>query len=229
MLNEMAAGPPSTGLAAARPGSSRPGLAAAAASRADRPPQPVRAASARSQTNVALAAGEGSRPIEAGERPPSCEDPIGRRMPRLLLVASPGGHLSQLYALDRFWRKYQRTWVTSRSLHSESLLSSEIVVEGFFPTNRNVINLFRNLLLAYKVLAATPFDMVVSTGAGVAVPFFVIARLFGVTSVYIESVSRQRSLSLTGQLVYYLATEVLVQWPEMCARFRRAKFKGRVL
>lgn len=57
-------------------------------------------------------------------------------------------------------------------------------------------------------------DVVVSTGAGVAFPFFVLARLLGIPTVYIEAYDRVGSARLTGRLCRPVTDLFCVQWPE---------------
>ena len=51
----------------------------------------------------------------------------------------------------------------------------------------------------------------ISTGAGIAVPGFLAAKLLGIRTVYIESYARVESLSLAGKICYHLADRFLVQ------------------
>ena len=67
-----------------------------------------------------------------------------------------------------------------------------------------------------------------TTGAGVAVPFCYVGRLFGARVVFIESFSRITEPSLTARLVYPVANDFFVQWPELQSRFRRARFEGQL-
>lgn len=58
-------------------------------------------------------------------------------------------------------------------------------------------------------------------------------RLLGLMDcriVYVESIARVRKLSLSGLLLYAsrLADLVLVQWPELQARYPRAVHVGRL-
>jgi beta-1,4-N-acetylglucosaminyltransferase len=69
---------------------------------------------------------------------------------------------------------------------------------------------------------------VVSTGAGVAVPFAIVGRLLGVNVVYVESMARITSPSLTGRLVYPFADTFIVQWPGLQRFFKRARCYGTV-
>jgi UDP-N-acetylglucosamine:LPS N-acetylglucosamine transferase len=71
--------------------------------------------------------------------------------------------------------------------------------------------------------------VILSTGAGLAVPFFLVGKLLGIRLVYVESVTRIETISLTGRLVYRLADRFFVQWPEAARRLPRAEFAGAVL
>jgi UDP-N-acetylglucosamine:LPS N-acetylglucosamine transferase len=146
---------------------------------------------------------------------------------KALIVASPGGHLLQMLALEPAWSDLERTWVTLRSADVEYLLQEENVIYGHGPTPRNIPNFFRNLRLAWRVLREQDPDVVVSTGAGLALPFFVLGRLQRRRLVYVESITRVERLALTGRLVYPLVDAFFVQWASL-ARLRRARFHGSV-
>jgi beta-1,4-N-acetylglucosaminyltransferase len=60
-----------------------------------------------------------------------------------------------------------------------------------------------------------------------------VANLLGLRHtvlVYIESVARVRSLSLTGRIVWTLglADSFLVQWPELVSRYPGSRYLGRL-
>lgn len=148
---------------------------------------------------------------------------------RVLLVCSPGGHLQQMLALEPAWRGNDRAWVTLPGADVDSLLAAEDVTLGHSPTNRSLKNLARNTALAWRLLRRRRPDAILSTGAGLAVPFFLIGRLLGIRLIYVESVTRTESLSLSGRIVYPLATRFFVQWPRVAERFRRAEYAGGIL
>ena len=146
----------------------------------------------------------------------------------LMLVCSSGGHLQQMLALKPVWERYKHVWVTFDKSDTRSLLSDERVVYAHSPTNRNVKNLLRNLVLAWSVLRKVRPRILLTTGAGVAVPFAWIGRLMGVKIVYVESFTRIEGPSLTGRLVGPIAHRSYVQWPEMEQLVPRAQYAGNV-
>lgn len=144
------------------------------------------------------------------------------------MVCSPGGHLQQMLALRPAWEDLDRFWVTLEGPDVEVLLADEQVRLAHGPTNRSLKNLLRNLRLAWTVMRRERPDAVLSTGAGVAVPFLVLGRLLGSRTVYVESLTRTESLSLSGRMVYPFVAEFYVQWPGT-TRLRRARHVGSIL
>jgi UDP-N-acetylglucosamine:LPS N-acetylglucosamine transferase len=149
---------------------------------------------------------------------------------RALLVGSSGGHLTQLYALKPWWSQHARGWVcfdTPDAVHT--LKDEDTVWWAFYPTTRNIKNLLRNTRLAWRVMREFKPTVVLSTGAGVAVPFFVIGRLTGVRTVYIEVYDRIETPTLTGRLCRPFTDLMLVQWPEQAALYDGAIVVGPLL
>ncbi|WP_010632892.1 PssD/Cps14F family polysaccharide biosynthesis glycosyltransferase [Sporolactobacillus vineae] len=134
---------------------------------------------------------------------------------KICFVGSSGGHLTQLYMLKKFWWDKERFWVTFDKEDARSLLKNEKVYSCYFPTNRNFLNLIRNTFLAWKVIRKEKPDVIISSGAAVAVPFFYIGKLFGKKLVYIEVYDRFDKPTVTGKLVYPVTDAFIVQWEEM--------------
>lgn len=146
----------------------------------------------------------------------------------VLLVCNAGGHLAQLLALRDAWISLSRVWVVPAASDAGALPEGERVVPAYHPTTRNVPNLLRNLRLAWMVVRRTRPRVLVTTGAGVAVPFVWIARLRGARVVWIESFTRVHSPSLSCRLAARVCDRVYVQWPELVAQVPRSRFVGSV-
>ena len=152
------------------------------------------------------------------------------RAPRkLVLVCSSGGHLLQLHQLRPWWQHHERIWVTFPTADAVSLLRDEETVWAHHPTTRNARNALRNLFLAWRLLRRFRPDVVVSTGAGVAFPFFVASRLLRISTVYIEVYDRIDVPTLTGRLCERLTTLFLLQWPEQKRFYPRGQVIGPLL
>lgn len=147
---------------------------------------------------------------------------------QLLLVSSVGGHLLQLLALRPAWSGFTRVWATFDAADSRALLTDERVVHAYSPTNRNLSNLLRNLVLAVRVLRRVRPLAVVTTGAGVAVPFAVVSRLLGIPVVYVETMARIDTPSLSYRLSRPFVSRTYVQWPELARALPAARFCGTV-
>ena len=105
---------------------------------------------------------------------------------------------------------------------AKSILSGEKVYSCYFPTNRNLKNLIRNTFLAVKILRKEKPDLLISSGAAVAVPFFYIAKLMGKKVIYIEVYDRIDKPTLTGRMVYPIADSFIVQWEEQKQVYKKA-------
>ena len=157
----------------------------------------------------------------------SWNDARGDRLD-ILLPCSAGGHLLQLLLLEPAWRDCEtRLWVTHDKQDARSLLAHEQVVYAHGPTTRNLGNLLRNLVLAWSLVRRARPRLVLTTGAGVAVPFAWIGRLHGARVVYVESLTRIERPSLSYRLVKPFAHRVYVQWPELARD--GARYVGSVL
>ncbi|MCI8663639.1 MAG: UDP-N-acetylglucosamine--LPS N-acetylglucosamine transferase [Hungatella sp.] len=134
---------------------------------------------------------------------------------KVCLVGSSGGHLAHLYMLRPFWKDKERFWVTFDKEDARSLLKSEKVYPCFFPTNRSLKALIINTGLAWKVLRKERPDLIISSGAAVAVPFFYLGKLLGAKLIYIEVFDRIDKPTLTGKIVYPIVDKMIVEWEEM--------------
>ena len=104
----------------------------------------------------------------------------------------------------------------------------ETLIPCYYPTNRSLKALAINSLLAWKTIRRERPDLIVSTGAAVAVPFFYIGKLFGAKTVYIEVFDRIDKPTLTGRLVYPITDKFIVQWEEMKQVYPKAENLGSI-
>ncbi|KAL1516060.1 hypothetical protein AB1Y20_002672 [Prymnesium parvum] len=90
------------------------------------------------------------------------------------------------------------------------------------------------LSTSFAILLRTRPSLLICNGPGTCIPICLAAfalRLLGikyVTIIYVESVCRVRSLSMSGKIMIHLADKFLVQWPQLASRFPKSTYVGRV-
>jgi UDP-N-acetylglucosamine:LPS N-acetylglucosamine transferase len=112
---------------------------------------------------------------------------------------------------------------------ARSLLEGELVFYAYGPTTRSVFNLMRNLAVAFRLLRRFRPRAIVTAGAGIAVPFAWLARLFGTRVVYVESITRIDQPSLSCRLIAPVADRMYVQWPDLTGALPKARSVGNVV
>lgn len=153
---------------------------------------------------------------------------MGRKM-KIGLICSPGGHFFELKSLSPAFDERDKFWVTIDSIDTKVVLKGENVYYAYSPTTRNVINLIKNTILAFKVIKIEKPSVIISTGGPICIPFFYLGRLFGIKCIYIESLTRSNSLSLTGKIVYPITSKFLVQWESLTKKYKKSKYAGQLM
>lgn len=133
---------------------------------------------------------------------------------KICFVTSSGGHLTHLIQLEDWWKDKERFWVTFEKEDSKSVLKDEKKYWCYYPTNRNIKNLIRNTFLAVKILLRERPDIIISTGAAPAIPFFYIGKLIKAKLIYIEVYDRITKPTITGKTVYPITDLFVLQWEE---------------
>lgn len=126
---------------------------------------------------------------------------------RVLLVASTGGHLEELFQLrpSLVGADDDVAWVTFDSPQSRSLLASESDVTFMRRVgSRGYVDLLRSIVPAARVLLRVRPRAVYSTGAAIALAFLPFAWLVHARGYYIESAARSTGPSATGRILSML-------------------------
>lgn len=141
---------------------------------------------------------------------------------KVCLVGSSGGHLTHLYMLKPFWENKDRFWVTFDKEDARSLLKGEKIYPAFYPSNRSIKALIVNTWRALKILPKEKPQLIISSGAAVAVPFFWIGKIMGAKTIYIEVFDRIDASTISGKLCYPVTDKFIVEWEEMKDVYHKA-------
>lgn len=98
----------------------------------------------------------------------------------------------------------------------------------------SVLTTLHALFHAMVLVGRARPSLLLCNGPGTCIPICACAyalRLLGirhVTIVYVESIARVTTLSLSGKILVHVADQFLVQWPQLAQRYPRARYIGRV-
>ncbi|OGT37979.1 MAG: hypothetical protein A3F11_03140 [Gammaproteobacteria bacterium RIFCSPHIGHO2_12_FULL_37_14] len=146
---------------------------------------------------------------------------------KICVISSCGGHLSEVRVLLPVYSTYDYFYV----LNDKALLASDMQNKTYFITHaeRNW-KIFINMWEAFKIIRKERPTVLMSTGAGLIVPFSLIARFFfGIKTIYIETIAYVDRPSLTGKIMYYLADFFYYQWPGLKQFFPKGEYIGALL
>ena len=156
------------------------------------------------------------------------EEKVMDKKLKICLVGSSGGHLTHLYMLKPFWEKHDRFWVTFDKEDARSLLDGERFYPAYYPSNRSLKALVINTWRALKILPKEKPDLIISSGAAPAVPFFWLGKLFGAKTIYIEVFDRIDASTIAGKMVYPVTDKFIVEWDEMKSVYPKAVNLGSI-
>ena len=153
----------------------------------------------------------------------SCE-----KTKKAFFISSSGGHWEELMFLKEIADEYDTLYITEEGGQAEdSNLKKIYTLPQINRHEKNFLFHFIKLFKsASKIMKAEKPDFIITTGALIAFPFCVFAKMRSVKVIYIESFARVNNQSLTGKLVYPLADLFLVQWESLLKLYPKAKYVG---
>jgi len=166
---------------------------------------------------------------------------MSRATARVLLTISGGGFLWQSLSVARGLQdRFELHLVSAEPRHAfsgQSLpdvpfhLMSRTTIMGDRHWWQKARNVAAGVWDARRVIAAVKPDTIVCVATSMAIPLCLVGRLFGITTVYVESITRVSKPSSTGTILarLRLCDRFYVQWPEAASLYPNAVFKGSVL
>lgn len=135
---------------------------------------------------------------------------------RVLAIASGGGHFVQLLRLRAAWAGHDVSYATVDP-------SVAVDVEGAaFHTFRDVsrADWWRIPLTAFdlaRILIKVRPHVIITTGALPPLIACLLARPFGVKSLWVDSIANSEVLSGSGAQAGRIVTQVVTQWPHLAS------------
>ncbi|MCL4752358.1 MAG: hypothetical protein KJ015_19505 [Myxococcales bacterium] len=136
-------------------------------------------------------------------------------------MSSVGGHLTEIMQLAPLFEGHEVSLVVNDEASLPDFPFEAVYRIAHAERDWRVL---LNFAEAARILRAERPDVVVSTGAGPAVPMAAVAKwAAGARVLFIESAAAVTKPTLTGRLLYLLADRFFYQWPTLASAFPRAE------
>lgn len=143
---------------------------------------------------------------------------------KICIACSSGGHLAEALKATAHL-EHEKYYVTFWAESLKEFCEKNKVCCITHPRH-NPFRLLKNCMESLILLLCEKPDLIISTGADVAVPTCIIGKLLGVKIIYIESGGYVTTPSISGRLVYPFADLFIVQWKPALKNFLRAVYGG---
>ncbi|MEM5814743.1 MAG: PssD/Cps14F family polysaccharide biosynthesis glycosyltransferase [Candidatus Aenigmatarchaeota archaeon] len=153
---------------------------------------------------------------------------------KICVAASVGGHMLELTKLLPIISRYDYFFITFKSEHIASTLEGR----RYLVTNPDLRNpklgpvaVLRSVMETIPILLKERPDVVITSGATVGATVACLAKLLLRSKIiFIETMSRITSRSLTGRLLYPIADLFFVQWKPLLKLYgKKAVYGGPLL
>lgn len=149
---------------------------------------------------------------------------------KICFAASSGGHYEQLLMLKPLMDKYDSFIITEKTLYNSDIKGKKMYYlkqvnrKELIFVLRMFFNTFRSISIFYKEKP----DVIICTGVLAMIPICLIAKISRKKLIYIESFAKVTSATQTGKLMYKIADQFYVQWPQMKKIFPNAIYLGSI-
>jgi len=131
---------------------------------------------------------------------------------RIVGISSGGGHLTELLTITGHLPQLTALITENGAVKRND--GSGLPLQPILDPHRSLVGFFRNTFQSVRYLQRYKPDVVISTGAGMTVPFFLLARLFG--AVWITTPS------MTGRILYPFSSFFIVQNKTLLPFYKKA-------
>ena len=147
---------------------------------------------------------------------------------KVLFCSSAGGHYTELLQLESLIKKYHGVIITEETKIS---LATNLATKYFPYSSRNegvkyIFKYFYVCILSVIYFMKYRPKVIVSTGVHSTLPLCMLGWLFRRTIIYIETIAIVNKPTITGKVMYKIASEFYVQWEELLDIYPNAIYGG---
>lgn len=146
---------------------------------------------------------------------------------KLALVCNAGGHMTEMLFLFEAFENHNIFFITNDDPRLKHIKYQKFLFDYI---GNNQWRMIKSFPRTFKILIKEKPDIIISTGAEISIPSFILAKILGIKTIYIESWARVKNKSRSGRVLYYIADVFLVQWPDLLKKYgKKARFEGGVI
>jgi UDP-N-acetylglucosamine:LPS N-acetylglucosamine transferase len=149
------------------------------------------------------------------------------RRPRILAIASGGGHWIQLLRLRPAFAGAGVSYATVNREAEKDVSGAPFFTFPDANRDRKFALAMQIMKIAWVVARVRP-DVVITTGASCGYVAVRIAQLFGARTLFMDSIANAEKMSLSAQLAQRHVTMLLTQWPHL-ANADGPEYRGSVI
>jgi UDP-N-acetylglucosamine:LPS N-acetylglucosamine transferase len=152
-----------------------------------------------------------------------------QRPVKICLVASAGGHLSQLLKLEDSWNGHNTLYVTTSDTVREKLQKNGKVYVVGECNRQHPLKVALVSIRCIRIILKERPGIVISTGAAVGCIMCFLGGIIGAKIIWIDSITNVIKLSLSGRLVRRIADLFLTQWPQFAEQYENVEYVGAII
>mgnify|MGYP006068434471 CR=1 FL=1 len=147
-------------------------------------------------------------------------------MMKICLVASRGGHLEELQFVKYMDIECQYCLITENSPEVlRKKISNVYYVDQINRKDSHILlKIIKLIFTGIRIIKKENPDCFISTGALIAIPILILAKLYRRKVIFIETFARVDSGSLSGRIAYLFADVFIVYWKSLLKIYPKAKY-----
>lgn len=149
-------------------------------------------------------------------------------MKKVCFISSGGGHLEQIRQLKTIAERYDCFYVVTKSKATEQMKEKKYLVDDLDRGSKlkKILSMLRMFRQQIGIFIKEKPDVIITTGAGVAIPMCIYGSLFKKKVIYIESYARMNTVNQSGKVIHRFADLFIVQWEELLKFYPDAVYGG---
>lgn len=145
---------------------------------------------------------------------------------KVLALSSPGGHWVQLCRLIPAFKASEVVYACTYNKASELSDDETYYVVGDISRD-SIQRIFSVISDIVKILKKEKPTIIITTGALPGLITVLLGRLFGIKTIWLDSIANSEKISMSGKLASYLTRNCFTQWEGLANK--RIKYIGRVI